>query len=317
MRIFVIYSSEHKLHNPKWEFFEGRKIAHREIPERIEMIRIALERRRLGLIITPSEFSLEDIYTVHNKEYVGFIKNTSSSLKRSEVIYPKEYSIDMYTPILSGTYKAARLAADCALTAAVLIRNGESLVYALCRPPGHHAETRRMGGYCYFNSAAIAAQCLSKNGKVAILDIDFHHGNGTQEIFYQRPDILYVSIHADPSVRYPYFSGLTSEIGMGKGIGCNKNYPLPLGTGNKQYRRTLGKGLADIKNFHPRYLVVSAGFDTFEADPIGGFKLTDTFYNVIGQDIRALRLPMLIVQEGGYEVSGLGDIVCNFLEGLL
>jgi acetoin utilization deacetylase AcuC-like enzyme len=173
-----------------------------------------------------------------------------------------------------------------------------------------------MGGYCYFNNAAIAADYLSKKGKVAILDIDFHHGNGTQHIFYDRSDVLYVSLHADPLVKFPYISGFSDEQGRGDGKGFNKNYPLPLGTTEETYEKTLKKALEDIKKFSPDTLVVSCGFDTYIDDTWGGFKLTIPFYETIASQIKSLGVSTLVLQEGGYKVDALGKIAYSFWKGL-
>lgn len=310
----VVYSRDHLIHNPQWEIFQGERIPHVERPERIESIIASLKGSKHP-ILSPGQFSTRYIYSVHTKNYVDYIKRLSGSLQEGQSLYPSYYILDTYTPILSGTYKAAKNAVNCALTGAQLIRKEQQIAYALCRPPGHHSEKDRLGGYCYFNNAAIATEYLSQFGTVAILDIDFHHGNGTQHIFYNRSDVLYVSIHADPSVRYPYISGFSSENGTGEGLGFNKNYPLPLGTRNDGYRKTLQRTLTDIKKFSPSFLVVSAGFDTYINDPIGGFNITMPFYKIIGRDIASLRLPTLIVQEGGYEITDLGEIASNFIEG--
>lgn len=238
------------------------------------------------------------------------------SLNNGESIYPSYFTMDTYTPILPGTYFASVSAVNVALTGGeLLLLKKEQLIYALCRPPGHHAETARMGGYCYFNNAAIVAQYLSQFGKVAILDIDFHHGNGTQEIFYDRSDVLYISIHADPRQKFPYSSGFPWERGVGRGFGFTKNYPLPLGLSELTYQKVLLKTLSDIKMFNPAFLIVSAGFDTYIHDPIGGFKLTIPFYKTIGEMINSLKLPTLIVQEGGYAIKDLGNIVVSFFRG--
>ncbi len=223
---------------------------------------------------------------------------------------------DTYAPVARHTYRAAGQAVDVALTAADKLLAGENLVYGLCRPPGHHAEHRSMGGYCYFNNAAIAAEYLSQHGKVAILDIDFHHGNGTQHSFYERSDVLYVSLHADSTVRYPYSSGFADERGHGAGRGYTRNYPLPLGTTNSEYLHALRQALRHIAGFVPDYLVVSAGFDTYSQDPIGGFALSVDGYHAIGQTISSLNVPTVVLQEGGYCVEALGDIAHSFLQGL-
>lgn len=313
----IVYSPKHKLHNPKYEVYDGKKEDYSEILERIEMIRNSLKKNKIGEFIQPKIFPLQDIQKVHDKQYVNFLKNKSKGLNKSDNFFPSYFIIDTYTPITYGTFQAAKLAVDCALTGAEIIQKGEKLVYVLCRPPGHHAGVRNMGGYCYFNNAAIAADYLSKVGRVAILDIDYHHGNGTQQIFYDRKDVLYVSLHADPNKKYPYISGFKNEIGIGKGEGFNKNYPLPLDTSENFYRQTLQKALNDIVNFKPNYLVLSAGFDTYKKDPIGGFKLHTSFYKIIGQYIASLHFPTLIIQEGGYYLPDIGNNVLNLLKGLL
>jgi acetoin utilization deacetylase AcuC-like enzyme len=173
-----------------------------------------------------------------------------------------------------------------------------------------------MGGYCYFNNAAIASHYLSQHGKVALLDVDFHHGNGSQDIFYERDDVLYVSIHADPRVRFPYSTGFASELGSGRGRGFNRNYPLALGTSDDAYLSALDVTLADVSGFEPAFLVVSLGFDTYRDDPIGGFALGSDVYTTIGERIASLGLPTLLVQEGGYNVEALPGLVQNFLKGL-
>ncbi|HYH13929.1 MAG TPA: histone deacetylase family protein, partial [Flavisolibacter sp.] len=214
-----------------------------------------------------------------------------------------------------GTYEASIGAVNTALTGAELIlEKGERVVYALCRPPGHHAAHHATGGYCYFNNAAIAAEYFSEHGQVAILDIDYHHGNGTQDAFYDRKSPLYISLHADPSDAYPFSSGFDDEKGYGQGEGYTINYPLPTDTNNESYLAALDKALNDIKKFKADFLVVSAGFDTFEDDTIGGLGLTVPAYSEIGVRINALNLPTLLVQEGGYDIPHLPIMVTKFLQ---
>lgn len=313
----IIYSSDHKLHDPEWEKAHEKRVAHVERPERLITIVRALKEKNIGRLVSPTRFPFPALYKVHSKEYVAFLRKTCASLGEKDLVYPYTHSFDTYTPLRKGTYKAAKVAVDCALTGAEFLLNGESVVYSLCRPPGHHASWDMMGGYCYFNNAAVVADYLSTFGDVAILDIDFHHGNGTQDIFYRRKDVLYVSIHADPKVRFPYTTGFSSESGSGEGAGFTKNYPLPLGIGDTQYRDVLVRALKDVTVFQPSYLIVSAGFDTFQNDPIGGFTLTIPFYETIARDITALRIPTLIVQEGGYAVNDLGKIAVSFSKGLM
>jgi acetoin utilization deacetylase AcuC-like enzyme len=226
------------------------------------------------------------------------------------------YSFGTYSPILKGTWDAAYWSAQCALSAAHDVASGAQTAYALCRPPGHHAATDLYGGFCYLNNAAIAARSLGE--RVAILDIDFHHGNGTQEIFYMDPAVLYCSLHADPDQEYPYFWGAANEIGEGAGKGYNCNYPLPLGCDDELYLQTLDQALRRIQEFQPRYLVVSLGLDIIQGDEVGGFRVTPAGLGEIGQRIAALRheeapLPTVIIQEGGYLLSELGELVVRFL----
>lgn len=316
MNIKIIYSEIHKQHNPPFEIYDGVKESYAEKSDRIEAIIKTLRENGVNKFYSPEEFSIRNIYSIHQKEYVNFLQKRSASLNGDQVLYPSYFIMDTYTPIVKGTYDAARSAVNVALSGAQRILNGQGVVYSLCRPPGHHAEQKAMSGYCYFNNAAIAANYLSDHGKVAILDIDFHHGNGTQNMFYERKDVLYVSLHADPRLMFPYVSGYADELGKSQGLGFNKNYPLPLRINNKEYSRTLLKALEEIKKFDPKFLVVSLGFDTYEKDPIGGFKLTLSFYKDIAKNIKNLRLPTLLIQEGGYYTQDLGKLSFNFLQGM-
>lgn len=316
MNIKVIYSKKHSEHNPPYEIYDGAYEPYAEKPERLTSIVRYLRENGVKSFHNPYRFPLSHINKIHQREYAAFLRRRSGKLGKNEILYPSYFIMDTYTPIGHKTYAAAKSAVDVALTGAKYVLEGEEIAYALCRPPGHHAEYKTMGGYCYLNNASIAADYLSEHGKVAILDIDFHHGNGTQSIFYNRSDVLYVSIHADPHEKFPYSSGFENEQGHGKGLGFNKNYPLPLGTTNEQYFHTLQKSLKDIRAFNPNFLVISAGFDTYEKDPIGGFRLTIPFYEKLGNEISKLQLPTLIVQEGGYRVEDLGKIALSFLEGI-
>jgi acetoin utilization deacetylase AcuC-like enzyme len=205
---------------------------------------------------------------------------------------------------------------DCALTGADLLRQGPQLVYAICRPPGHHAERRVYGGFCYFNNAAIAAHFLSAYGSVAVLDVDFHHGNGTQDIFYDRSDVLTLSIHGDPSYAYPYFAGFVDERGEGAGLGFNHNFPLPEGIGDDEYLQTLAQALAVIERFAPRFLVVSVGLDIAKGDPTGAWTISPQGLERIGGAIAGLGITTLAVQEGGYDTRVLGRNARYLLRGL-
>lgn len=312
----IIYSPIHKKHTPTFEVYDGEESPYPEVPERAEIIRKTLLKKNLGEIFAPYAFSTRYIDAIHLSNYREFLRSKSESLKKNSNFFASYFIMDTYAPLTSGTYDAAKTAADVALTGAKLLHKGEKLVYSLSRPPGHHAGPVNMGGYCYFNNAAIAANYLSQYGRVVILDIDFHHGNGTQQAFYERDDVLYVSIHADPHEKFPYISGFAHEIGSGKGVGFNKNYPLPLSTTEKKYLFTLESALADIVAYTPDFLVLSAGFDTFIDDPIGGLGLSIDSYYSVGQKIASLGLPILVVQEGGYNISALGQIASNLIRGL-
>ena len=227
------------------------------------------------------------------------------------------YAMAAETSISAGSWEAACASADVALTAAARIRVGERGVFALCRPPGHHAARDLYGGYCFLNNAAIAAQYLRDHGssRVAILDVDFHHGNGTQDIFYERSDVLYSSIHGDPLEAFPYFAGYADEIGAGEGVGYNQNLPLPRGSDFGAWRVALDAALARIDRFAPSALVVSLGVDTFEHDPISFFKLRSDDFTRYGRLIGALRIPTLFALEGGYAVAEIGVNAVNVLQG--
>ena len=335
----IIYTAQHARHDPPGEFMEGRFGPFLESPQRAEIILDAV--RPLGTVTEPHDFGLEPVLAVHDAGYVEHLRTIHDrwaalggapeaafpsifpqrTLKRfspspwAEIGY---YSLDMSAPVTPGTYDAALASAHCALTGAQALLNGVRLAYALCRPPGHHAAQDMMGGYCYFNNAAIAAQMLTQGDtqRVAVLDIDVHGGNGTQAIFYERADVQFISIHGAPEWEYPYFCGYADERGAGAGAGYNLNYPLDKGTDDAAYLKTLDDALENIQQNGPAWLVLSAGFDTFKGDPLGKFELTTPGYQAIGQRIAALGLPVLVVQEGGYAVSALGENAASLLRGL-
>jgi acetoin utilization deacetylase AcuC-like enzyme len=230
------------------------------------------------------------------------------------------YLFDTATPIVAGTWGAALAAVDVAISAAERVVGGAGLAYGLCRPPGHHAARGMLGGYCYFNNAAIVAEWLRRDGgakRVAILDIDYHHGNGTQQIFWERGDVLYLSLHADPARAYPYFSGYAAERGGGDGTGLTRNWPLAERTGLDAYAVALAEALRMVVAFAPDApLVISAGFDTFERDPIGDLALRTPDYAEIGRMIASIGIPVIALQEGGYAVEALGANVVALLAGL-
>jgi acetoin utilization deacetylase AcuC-like enzyme len=229
---------------------------------------------------------------------------------------PGWFCFDTATPLVAGSFAAAAAAADVALTAADLVAGGARAAYALCRPPGHHAGPGYYGGFCLLNNAAIAARWLARLGRVAIVDVDFHHGNGTQDIFWEDPEVLYVSLHGDPAAHYPHFTGAADEVGDGPGRGTTRNLPLPDGTGDDAYLAVLAEAMALVADFDPAALVVSAGFDTFAGDPIGAFAVTTDGFRRIGAALAGAGRPALLVQEGGYAVEALGANAVALLDGV-
>jgi len=327
-RIMLVINDRHLIHHVE-------ELGYVESPVRIDAILEELNKTELFNKITPRRFSEKHILAVHDSHYIDYFKKVCARLEPGQSIYPyvfpirnitrppKDlpvragyYCVDTFTPINRNAYLAARRAVDCTLTAASQILGGYRLAYALVRPPGHHAEYSSFGGFCYFNSAAVAAHYLSAYGKVAILDIDYHHGNGHQIIFYKRLDVLVVSIHGDPAFAYPYFSGFADERGEGAGSGYNINIPLPEKVDGEAYRKTLTRAVKNIARFQPDFLVVSLGLDTAKEDPTGTWSLEAVDFEAIGRMIGSLHLPNLIVQEGGYDTRVLGINVSNFLNGL-
>ncbi|MBE0501162.1 MAG: acetylpolyamine amidohydrolase [Desulfuromonadales bacterium] len=327
-RIALVINDRHNIHHV-------RERGYVESPVRIESIRRELDKTNLFELCLPRDYSERFLLSVHDRDYVDYFRRVCKNLPEGRSLYPyvfplrnvarppKElavragyYCIDTFTPLSANAWKAAKGAVDCALTAANLILEGKRLAYALVRPPGHHAERRAFGGFCYFNSAAIAAQLLSDFGNVAMLDIDYHHGNGQQVIFYKRPDVLTVSVHGHPSFAYPYFSGFADETGEGEGSGANLNLPLPEQLDPEQYHATLAKAIKRIRRFAPRYLVVCLGFDTAKGDPTGSWNLSAKDFEQIGQSIGQLGLPTVLVQEGGYRTRNIGINARHFFTGL-
>ncbi|MGE0710155.1 MAG: histone deacetylase family protein [Planctomycetota bacterium] len=323
---------------PLYEWAFGEKIPHPETTARAESILAAIQARDASFAVrAPREVPLAAIRRLHDYRLLTLYQ-TASLLPAEETFYPsvfpkKEqnprpdptnirhagmFCFDSGTPLNALTYEAAAWSAACAREAAAALRAERApLVYALSRPPGHHATRRLFGGYCYFNNAAIAARALRQHGRVALLDVDFHHGNGTQEIFYRDPRVLFVSVHGDPREFYPYFSGHPDETGAGPGLGFTQNVALPGGCDGQEYLRVLRERVIPlIQGFAPDYLVLSAGQDTYLHDPVGHFALEEDDFFALGEAIGRLGLPTLAVQEGGYEAVRLGEITCRLLEGL-
>jgi acetoin utilization deacetylase AcuC-like enzyme len=341
--VLTIASDAHRRHHPTTPFHDfGRLVAPPEIPERVDRILEQVHAVGLGPVEPPDEHDDERVLAVHTRDYVEFLATaheqwraaTGASEDDEAVAYTRAirgqpmdeprhivaklgwYSHDT-DPLLAGTWDAASAAVDVALTAWNAVANGrERAAYALCRPPGHHAAADSFAGYCYLNNAAIAAETWvsSTRTRVAIVDVDYHHGNGTQQIFYDRDDVLFVSLHADPADDYPFFLGFASERGWGAGEDANRNYPLPQGTEWAGYSAALTSALDVVRRFAPDGLVVSLGTDTALEDP-DGFRLVGDDYLRMGEAIGGLTLPTLFVQEGGYCLDVLGRNVVNVLTG--
>ncbi|MDX1933016.1 MAG: histone deacetylase family protein [Capsulimonadales bacterium] len=336
----IIHSERHMLHATS-ENVPGCAFAFREVPERAERILAALESAVPGEFRPPDDYDRAALTTVHPEGYLDYLRDAYSlrqtfladghpvvaeafavrSARRRPNTYPGivgNYHFDNAAPILAGTWEAVLASANCALTAADAVRSGDRVAYALCRPPGHHAAADLAGGYCYLNNAALASRHLQRgtDTRVAILDVDFHHGNGTQEIFYSDPTVLYLSLHADTTVEYPFFWGGEEETGAGAGEGFNRNFPLPDDTDDTLYLETLDRAIDVLRDFHPEYLVVSAGFDLMEGDPevLGlGFRITGVGLGEIARRLARLSLPTVLVQEGGYRLTHLGEYAATFL----
>jgi acetoin utilization deacetylase AcuC-like enzyme len=336
----TVYSGQHRLHDPKVEFSGGRFVPGFEVPRRAEMVLARVEEQRLGPVLPPDADALAAIARIHDSAFVEFLETGyaewrqvygDSSAIPATWIGPAMrrrlpnrigarfgyYCFDAATAMTAGSWQAAKAGAEVALSAQRQVAQGERAAFALSRPPGHHAGHDFYGGYCFLNNAAIAAQAFRDGSaaRVAILDVDFHHGNGTQEIFYRRDDVLFCSLHGHPEDEYPYFSGFADERGEGSGEGFNHNYPLRPGTAWDSYRPALADALSTIAAFAPDALVISLGVDTFERDPISRFKLRSDDYLRVGEMIAAVNRPTLFIMEGGYAVEEIGINTVNALAG--
>jgi len=339
----IIYSETHRQHHPPFEILEGgEKTPMFESPDRMDIILAALHQTQWADIIPPTDFGLEPILAVHAPDYVEFLqrgfadwqieggqlKHQVGDVLMGTTFPPRRwqrkpssisgkvgyYTFDLSCPITEGTFAAAVTSAHCALTGAQLLSAGAPTAFALCRPPGHHAGRDFAGGYCYLNNASIAAHYLAQRGRTAILDIDYHGGNGSEDIFYQSPEVLTISLHRDPAHQYPYFVGYADETGEGAGQGQHRNFPLPAWTDDDAYCRTLTEALALLRTFAPQYLVLSFGADIYMGDPLGDFAITTPGFGRIGARIEQLGIPTLIVMEGGYNIGELGTNTVSLLE---
>ena len=339
----TFYNHLHAQHHGKVEMFRGALVPCFEVPARVDHVLAELQRRKLGDVLLPQRFDDAALTGVHSPRYLRFLAtawdqwvaldaaNATKDILPS--VWPTRsfrtdiepdnfaaklglYSFDAGSPITSGAWVAARAGADCALSAAQAVVNGDGAAFALSRPPGHHAGADFYGGYCFLNNAALAAQHLLNSGlkKVAVLDVDYHHGNGTQAIFYDRSDVFFASIHGDPRTEYPFFLGHADETGAGAGAGCNLNLPLARGSDFATWSAALGRALKAIQAYGAQALVVSLGLDTFAGDPISGFTLISDDYLRVGDLLKAARLPLVLVFEGGYAVDEVGVNAVNVLQ---
>ncbi len=321
--------------NDKHDIHHVRERGYVQAPVRISAIVRELDKTGLFERVAVKKFPDRFIREVHDPSLIEYVERACREAPQGKAIYPYVFPIrnphrkprersvlagywciDTFTPLNRNVWPAARQAVDCALGAADAVLEGAPLAYALVRPPGHHAERRSFGGFCYMCNGAIAANYLSRYGRVAILDVDYHHGNGQQDIFYQRDDVLTVSIHGHPSFAYPYFSGFRDETGRGKGAGYNLNIPLPETITPEQYREALATALRRIERFEPAFLVLSLGLDTARGDPTGTWANLAADFRKMGQMIGALGKPTAVIQEGGYRVRTLGSNARNFFLGL-
>ena len=341
--MITLFSPQHALHAPAFEFYRGDKVPCFESPARVDFVLAELKAHGHALR-TPHVDSRAVIAQVHSLRYLAFLESAwaqwlavdaaNASRQPFPSIWPVRtlrsdvepanftarlglYSMDNGSPMVAGTWAAAKAGADVAVSAAALISQGERGVFCASRPPGHHAGADFMGGYCFLNNAAIAARALRNQGcsKVAILDVDYHHGNGTQSIFYDRADVLFVSIHGDPRTEYPFYLGHANETGEGIGAGFNLNLPLAAGSSAEVWFEALEVACTRVARYRPDALVISLGLDTFAGDPISTFALQSADFTRLGQQLGQLGLPTVFVLEGGYAAQELGVNAVNVMDG--
>ena len=341
MKIF--YSPDHIYHAPKAELHRGAMVSPHEGPHRMEMLMAGMKKQGFTDFQTAPSCDLNDITAIHSAEYIDFLQTAWarwSAAGYSGDVLPMSYPYNQRrasppkdidgaagyfctssdTVVTQTSWRALKSIADITVGAVQSIttsRNTGESAFILSRPPGHHAGANYMSGYCLLNFTAIAAQALQNNGvaRTAILDVDFHHGNGTQDIFYARDDVLFTSIHGEPDYHFPYFWGHKDEVGQGKGEGFNVNYPLPAGSTYEIWRAALTDALSKIKKFGAQALIVSLGVDTYEHDPISSFKLKQPDYHDYGAAIATLGLPTIFIMEGGYGVPEIGSNTANVIQG--
>ena len=329
-----------KLHDPEHFLVNGVMKPCPEQPVRVDALISGAQNAGLD-IIAPADHGLSPIAGVHTPEYLRFLSTIhghrqhidgasqdvipglkpnryAASYPRSAVGQAGFHMADPACPVGKDTWQAVCMSAHCAVSATDDVLAGAKAAYALCRPPGHHAYADMAGGFCYVNNSAVAAQRLRQShDRVAILDVDLHHGNGTQGIFYGRNDVLTVSIHADPARFYPFFWGHAHERGKDAGEGYNLNLPLTRGSGDDLFLKALGRALEQIALFAPGGLVIALGLDAFEGDPFGGLAVSTDGFRQIGKTIHTANLPTVIIQEGGYLCDELGDNLTAFFDGFM
>ena len=340
MTIPAYYAPEQAAHDPQSFMVLGQFRKAEEVPERAE--RLLTGGQAAGLdFLRPTDAGLGPAAAVHTPEYLRFLAEIHKRwseipgagpevipnvhLDRSLGGYPTSpvglaswHQADTACPIGPGTWEAVRWGASTAVAATDAVLEGAPAAYALCRPPGHHAYADQAGGFCFLNNTAIAAQRLRQHhARVAVLDVDVHHGNGTQGIFYGRDDVLTVSVHSDPRDYYPFVVGYAHERGVGAGLGYNRNIPLPKATADHAYLEALSDAIRQIQAFQPGALVLALGLDAYEGDPLKGMCLSTAGFEAIGAAVGEMALPMVVVQEGGYLCPELAGNLTSFLTGLL
>ncbi|WP_218314179.1 histone deacetylase family protein [Halomonas sp. 18071143] len=338
MRTF--FSEDSRLRQARSELHDGTLVSPFECPARMDLVLAALAQANIE-VQAPQAYGLDPVLAVHDADYVAFLEGCWQAWQAAghegeaiPNIWPARtlrgdriprsvsgqlgyYALAAETSISEGTFAAAMASKDTALAAVEHTLTTGEPSFGLCRPPGHHAAFDQFGGYCFFNNAAIAAQRALASGmhRVAVLDVDFHHGNGTQQIFYQRDDVLFASLHGDPDVTFPYFSGYADETGEGKGEGYTLNYPLPPGTSVARWMAALDDALTRIAQAECELVVVSLGVDIFEGDPISAFTFQHADFTALGQRLAQCGLPCVFLLEGGYAVGDIGVNVVNVLQG--
>jgi acetoin utilization deacetylase AcuC-like enzyme len=335
-----VYSDRHRSQAGRVELIDGQLLPCFEAPERAEIVLAAIRGGDLGDVVDPTLHGRGPLTAVHDPALVDFLERAwdewsavHGDTDALPLCWPTRglrhlapdaidgklsyFSFDAGTPITAGTWDAVTAAADVALTGADLVLGGDHAAFALCRPPGHHASRDVYGGYCFLNNAAVAAQALRDGGaqRVGVLDIDYHHGNGTQAIFEARADVVFVSLHADPRVEFPYFLGHADEVGVGAGEGATRNLPMPWGTGFDRWSEALDEACRWLEEHQVDVLVVSLGLDTFDGDPISRFRLQTTDFPSVGACIARVGRPTLFVLEGGYATDALGANALGVLAG--